>query len=253
MPGYSRGRLHQVEPVQWAIDFLNYCFNLKEEVALEDYWLSFLQEERLFFQQNYGELLSRAHKVYHNIFWSDGYLGGSLLVLRLLLNTLPTVLPCRCMSKKILSLEVTRVLKEAKAFLQGLNLTPEPKSPGKNVFLLCLEILEKKGFPLRKLARGNTPLLVVSLPYRENSAGCYLAPIHTIACFGHPPLSPEEQLTLFLHEIGHSLFLQKRWPKNSLATARPGGERLGEVFAHRFALTYKANWDLTRGPFLENL
>lgn len=78
------------EPVQWAIDLLEKMIGFySEEDVKEDYWERLLREKKREVMEDFYALAPAFSLHYRGLGYCEGFNGGRMLVLRILMDALP--------------------------------------------------------------------------------------------------------------------------------------------------------------------
>ncbi|NLJ55727.1 MAG: hypothetical protein GX334_01615 [Firmicutes bacterium] len=248
--------IETTEPVQWAIDLLEKVigFYAQEDVS-EDYWERLLREKKREVMEDFYALAPSSSRYYHGLGYCEGFDGGRMLVLRILMDALPPYRALDCCRGKYFR-EAAHQLKtfaEITVYLKTLHISHGgDRALWRNAFFSAVNILLTNGYAPDLFNRGGWPVLVIAPPYREKTAACYLFNPHTLVLYSYSGNNTSKRTFLILHEMGHLLFSKylagKPLPEtftNILANLSPAdypqlirssSQGITETFANLFAM-----------------
>mgnify|MGYP000951492728 CR=1 FL=1 len=203
-------KIETVEPVQWAIDFLEKMIDLHSEEDLETYcWEKLLKEKKRELLEDFYALTPSFVSFYRGLGYCEGLDGGRILVMRILMGALP---PYRalgyCSGERAVGItSQIKTFKEIIVYLKTLHLTAgDDRELWKKSFFYAVEMLLRSSYSPYFFHRGGRPALVIATPYHENTAACYLSNPHVIVLYRLPEKNIAKRIFLILHEIGHLIF-----------------------------------------------
>jgi hypothetical protein len=192
---------------------------------------------------------------YRGLGYCEGFNGGRMLVLRILMDALPPYRALDCCRGKYFrgAAHQLKTFAEIIIYLKTLHITcGGDRALWKNAFFSAVNMLLANGYSPDLFNRGGWPVLIVVPPYRENTAACYLFNPHTLVLYSFPGKETSQRTFLVLHEMGHLLFSKyfagKPLPEtftNILAVLsptdyprlfRPSSQGITEIFANLFAM-----------------
>ncbi len=227
----GRKSIFSVEPIQWAVDYLQSLLDILEEKKIgSNYGSALLALEREELHQVWRRLLGSYDKDCNPVFYAGNKEGARLFVVRQLLAALPPLKPCVLHGSATVFEAAAKRLAEEHDFLGSFSLPLDEKAPGAEIVTRAVDIIAARGMCDRLVLSGRR-LHVYCLEYKLPHPAYYLYPSHTIIC-GATNFNEEEQLHCLLHEFGHILYASSTRRLPADATLR---KKMAERFAHKFA------------------
>lgn len=248
--------IETLEPVQWAIDLLEKIIGFySEEDIKEDFWERLLREKKREVMEDFYALAPSSLSYYHGLGYCEGFDGGRMLVLRILMEALPPYRALDCCRGKYFqeASHQLKAFKEIIIYLKTLHIAYRgDKELWRNAFFSAVNMLLADNYSPNLFNQGGWPVLIVAPPYREKTTACYLFNPHTLVLYSFPGNDTSKRVFLILHEMGHLIFSKyfagKPLPEtftNILAylspadyprLIRPSSQGITEIFANLFAI-----------------
>lgn len=256
MRALVKREIENIEPVQWAIDFLENMVDLyAEEDLQETFWERLLQEKKRELLEDFYALTPSFSQFYHGLGYCEGLDGGRMLVMRILMDVLPPYHALGCTRGKCVRGITLRLktFENVMVYLKSLHLNYEGDSVlWKKSFFCAVRMLLNCRYTPYLFNRGGLPAFITAPPYQEKTAACYLFSPHVIVLYSLPKTNVAKRIYLILHEIGHLIFnkflagkpLPKNFillldniaPENFPELMRPSSQGITEIFANLFAM-----------------
>ena len=249
-------KIETIEPVQWAIDFLEKMINLQSEERVElHFWERLLKEKKRELLEDFYALTPSIASFYRGLGYSDGLDGGRILVMKILMGVLPSYRAPGCSQRKS-AREIAchlQIFREVIAYFKSLHLADEgDRTFWQKSFYAAVKMLLHNDYSPYLFYRGGQPAFIIAPPYREKTAACYFLNPHVIVLYSLPGKNMAKRVHLILHEIGHLIFkkyLADKPPPNTFLTLlaslkprdypeliRTSSQGLAEIFSNLFAL-----------------
>jgi hypothetical protein len=250
-------KIETLEPIQWAIDFLEEIIGFYFEKDIEEYyWIKLLKEKKRELLEDFYALAPSFTSSYQGLGYCEGFNGGRMLAMRILINVLPPYQPLGYSSGKWYRGGICQLktFEEVLVYLKSLHLAHEgDRLLWRNSFFSALKMLLHNNYLPSLFYRGSWPALLIAPPYREKTTACYLFNPHIIVLYSLPEKSIAKRTYLILHEIGHLIFekylsgkplpqkfttlLANMKPERYPELIRPSSQGIAEVFANLFAMS----------------
>ncbi len=242
-------KLKKREPVDWALDYVEECLSFLMDSDIEqDYKMQMVYSAGRDLAYLYQKMISEGTSCHKGILMTEGEASGKTAVLRLLVKATPCPAQQRIHPvKKILFYFISN-LNYLKNFFSGLKLEPSSATISLSFTRETLVIAEDRGLNPEVLKMNGHPLLLCSLPYKEEAPACYLNSFHTVFLFANN-YSPVLQRHIILHEIGHILFDLR----NSRWKSKKAFQYLYSLLQEKFSHSKVASLENPRKKFMEEL